>query len=153
MVKANRKGRSKSSVGRFIMLPHYLLNSLAWRSLDPNQRCTFIEVLARFNGSNNGRLGMSARTLSLALNKSRTTCSRALKILCERGFLEVVKRSAFSVKSKLASEYRITSHRCDVTGKFPSKAFMKWIPENNTRPHSKATMDFVQHMSAESDMN
>lgn len=129
MAKKNRTGRSSGTLGRFVGLPMYLLKTVAWKSLSPVARSAMIEVLQLYDGSNNGRLGMSGRRLANALGVSRGTGARALAQLCERGFLEVVTPSAFSMKSKRASEYRVTIHKCDASGKIPSKAFMGWKPE------------------------
>jgi len=93
-----------------------------------------------FNGVNNGRLAMSGRRLAELLHVSKATGTRALKVLVERGFLEVVTPSAFSCKTRRATEYRLTVHKCDVTGTLPFKAFMRWQPaKNKTRRHLKPT--------------
>lgn len=129
MSKADRKGRTRGMLGSFVALPHYLLNSLAWRSLNMGERCAFIEVLKLYNGSNNGRLCMSGRVLARELRMSRATATRALSKLCVRGFLEVVKPSSFACKVKRAAEYRVTHFRCDATGELSSKAFTRWQPQ------------------------
>jgi hypothetical protein len=120
--------------GRFVGLPHYMLKSQAWRSLNTVERCALIEVLSRYNGFNNGRLAMSGRTLGRELRKSRVTGTRALNRLCDLGFLEMVKRGSFSCKAKMAAEYRVTHFRCDVTGERPSKAFIRWQPKKISQP-------------------
>ena len=123
------------------MLHFYMLESEAWRSLSLPARSAFVEIARRFNGTNNGRIGMSGRQLATLLHTSRATATRALQELAAKGFIEVVRRGAFSNKFKLASEWRLTIHRCDVTGEIPSKAFMKWRPEQNkTRAHLEARM-------------
>jgi hypothetical protein len=126
MARTDRKGRTRSQYGRFVALPHYLLNSNAWRSLSPVERCAYLEILGRYNGRNNGRLAMSGRVLARELRIARATATRALGALRERGFLEVVRSSSFACKIKRAAEYRATYFRCDVTGSPPSKAFMRW---------------------------
>ena len=129
MAKKNRTGRSNGALGRFVGLPMYLLRTIAWQSLNPVARCALIEVLQRYDGRNNGRLAMSGRMLAQAIGVSRATGTRALTELCKRGFLEVVTPSAFSLKTRRATEYRVTLHRCDVSGNLPSKAFIRWKSE------------------------
>ena len=130
MARRNRH-RSDGLLGKnFVGLPRYLLNSLAWRTLKPVPRTAFVELLGIYNGVNNGRLAMSARTLSVAINVSRATAARALAELIERGFIEQTRYGAFSCKFRLASEWRVTLHHCDRTHGIPSKAFMRWRPEN-----------------------
>lgn len=130
LARRNRH-RSDGLLGKnFVGLPRYLLNSLAWRTLKPVPRTAFVELLGIYNGHNNGGLAMSARTLSAAINVSRATAARALAELTERGFIEQTRCGAFSCKVRLASEWRVTLHHCDRTHGVPSKAFMRWRPEN-----------------------
>lgn len=126
--KQNKTGRSKGSASRFVMLEHYLLNSHAWRSLSLSARCAFIEISRLYSPGNNGRLAVSGRMLADALFVSRQTATRTLDDLESHGFIEVVKRGGFNMKSGAgrASEWRLTLHKCDVTGAKPSRAFMRW---------------------------
>ncbi|MEP6968408.1 MAG: helix-turn-helix domain-containing protein [Pseudomonadota bacterium] len=127
MSKANRKGRSKTGP-RFVQMFHYVMDSAAWRSLSPAERTVLLELARRYDGANNGRLAMSERDAARACNISRTTASNAFDRLVECGFIECTQRGAFSVKTRLAAEWRLTYHRCDRTGATPSKAFLIWKP-------------------------
>ena len=88
MAGKDKTGRSSGQLGSFVALPKYLLKSAAYGSLGLPARAALIEILARYNGINNGRLGISARTLAASLSISRATGTRALNELCEKGFLE-----------------------------------------------------------------
>jgi len=127
----DKKGRS--TVERFVMLPHYLLRSAAWRALSPVARAMFIELLALYNGSNSGRIAMSARTGAERVGCSKDTASRALAELQRYGFLELSIQGAFHRKTPHASEWRLTLYHCDRTGEQSSKAFMRMeaIPGKN----------------------
>lgn len=124
-----RRGRSTKGE-RFIRLPHFLVRSAAWKALSLPGRAIFIEVLAIYNGSNNGYLGFTARQAAEALNCSKDTASKAFLELRDKGFLEVVKFGRFAIKARLATEYRVTLYECDSTKKPASKNFMRW-------PHQK----------------
>ena len=140
MAKHDKTGRSKRSLSPFVPLERYLLDCPAWKSLTPVERCAYFEIARLYNGSNNGRLAMSGRRLAELLHVSKASGTRALKVLVEKGFLEIVIPSAFSIKIKRAAEYRLAAHKCDVTGKLPSKVFTRWQPtKNKTRPHEKPT--------------
>ena len=140
MARHNNKGRSKRSLAPFVGLERYMLDSAAWCSLSAVERAAYLEVAKLYNGTNNGQLAMSGRRLAEHLHVSKASGTRALSVLAEKGFLEVVKPSAFSLKTKRATEYRLTAHRCDVSGSVPSKAFMKWQPrKNRTRRHVRPT--------------
>ncbi len=105
-----------------------MLASPAWKSLSPPARCAYIEICNLYNGSNNGRIALSARTLADLLSVSRATAGRALLELENRGFIQVVREGGFNIKSgaRRSTEWRLTIQRCDVTGENATKAFMRW---------------------------
>ena len=127
--KANKKGRSKGSLSDFVPLERYIMRSVAWRSLTPVARAVYPEVGFHYTGENNGRIVVSVREIAAVLGISKDTAGRALQVLEERGFIEAVKRGAFTMKQRHASEFRLTAFRCDVTGALPSKKFMQWSPQ------------------------
>jgi hypothetical protein len=112
-----------------VRLYHWFLKSEAWKSLSPNARALYVEVVTRYNGSNNGRIGFSIRDAAKALHIGRTGASAAFAELQDRGFLVIEKRSAFSLKTKLATEWRLTEFPCDVTNALSTRDFMRWTPE------------------------
>lgn len=128
--KHNATGRSRQKLGRFVAIEHFVLTSAAWKSLSPVARAALIEMKYLYNGSNNGRLALSARVLSLNLAVSRATAHRALQDLEDRGFIESVQAGGFNVKSgsRRATEWRLTCCSCDVTNERASRKFMRWLP-------------------------
>jgi biotin operon repressor len=126
--KHDSTGRSRRKLSPFIAIERYLLNSPAWTTLSLPGRCAIVELLKVYDGSNNGRLAMSARMLAPKLTISRATATRTLQDLQERGFIEAVREGGFNMKSgeRRATEWRLTLHRCDVTGAPPAKTFMRW---------------------------
>lgn len=126
--KHNATGRSRRQLSSFVALERYILNSPAWKSLSPPARCAYIEICNLYNGSNNGRIGLSARTLSELLPLSRATAGRAFRELENRGFIEAVRQGGFNVKTgtRRSTEWRLTTQHCDVTGERPTKTFMRW---------------------------
>lgn len=134
--KHDKTGRSKGQIRDFIALERYILKSPAWRSLDAVARAAYIEIAMAYNGSNNGRIVMSARMLADGLNVSKDTAARKIHILQERGFIERVKQASFSMKVRHAAEYRLTAFPCNVSGALASKTFMRGQPEiqNTVRP-------------------
>ena len=120
----NNTGRSTTE--RFLSLPHFMLQSAAWLSLSPVARCTFIELAARYKGSNNGYLALSVRDAAERVGCSKDSAARALADLRAKGFIECCSRGHFDRKSQHASEYRLTLYPCDRTGGRASKAFMSW---------------------------
>jgi hypothetical protein len=118
----------RSTIDRFVGLPHWMLRSHAWRILTPVARAALIEVLAIYNGSNNGYLALSARTAAERTNCSKDTAARAFHELCRAGFLELSIQGAFHRKDRHASEWRVTLHPCNRTHEPASNAFMRLKP-------------------------
>lgn len=116
--------------GRFVRLPHYLLNSQAWQSLSCPEKCVYVEIEKKYAGigSNNGRIGCSVRQLAETLRIGKTTAGRALEILQERGFIVAMKKGAFSLKVRHATEWLLTEHSNDLAAIWeqPLKLYMKW---------------------------
>jgi hypothetical protein len=121
--RVNAKGRSEG-VDRFVMLPHYLLKSAAWRSLKPVERGLYVEVAQRFNGSNNGKIGLGQREAGMALHVRPQTAGRAFDRLVETGFLRMTRDSAFNMKNRLAREWAMTDW--DIGDVHAPRDFMRW---------------------------
>lgn len=132
--------RFKRKGGRkFVMLDAYLLNSSAWNSLNVHAKVAYIELKRRYDGFNNGSIGLSCRELAATLNSSKDTAIRALDALAERGFIRKVRPSGFNIKNRRATEWRLTEYRCDVSGELPEKEFMRWMPEKKAQERHKDT--------------
>lgn len=128
-----RKGKSK-----FIMIEGYIMRSAAWSALTPNDKAAYIELKWRYDGLNNGRVGLGERELAAALGIGRDTARRALVSLIEKGFLAKAKASGFNVKNRIATEWRLTEYPCDKSGHPATKDFMKWQPEEKTQAHHRS---------------
>jgi DNA-binding transcriptional ArsR family regulator len=127
--KLRRKQGRKSKSLPFVQLHKFMLESPAWLSLSPTARAAYVQLARRYDGCNNGALGLSVRMLADELNKSMNTAARALIELEDAGFIDAVKIGRFNRK-RHASEYRLTMYRCDITGELPTKKFMR----QKTRP-------------------
>lgn len=130
--KWKRKGGSK-----FIMIDGHVMRSAAWKALLPAERVAYEEIKWRYDGTNNGRIGLGCRELAELLHaKSKDTASRALAALQEKGFIAKAKPSAFSVKTRVATEWRLTEYRDDVTGELPTKDYTRWSPLSKIKTQS-----------------
>lgn len=146
MSRYKRKGKAK-----FIMLERYLYRSPAWQALDSHACRLYLELKDRYDGQNNGRIALSCRDAATILKASKATASRAFSSLIENGFVRVSKVSGFNIKSRTATEYRLTEHMCDVTGGSPTKDFMKWTPdEKRTVSPEGHTVSAEGHQTAKS---
>lgn len=125
-----RKGKSK-----FLMIEGYIIRSAAWQSLSPHDKAAYLELKWRYDGLNNGRIGLGNRELAEALQSSKDTARRALESLMEKGFLAKAKPSGFNVKNRAATEWRLTEYTCNVTGELATKDFARWQAEKNSQAH------------------
>ncbi|WP_292235856.1 hypothetical protein [Mesorhizobium sp.] len=130
------------------MLDGYIVRSLAYRAMTPNDRSAYLELKWRYDGLNNGRIGLSVRDLAAALGIGKNAASVSLLRLQELGFVAIVKKGAFNVKHKVASEWLLTEYKCDVTGELARKDFTRWRPEEkNTVPLQRRTVPYQGHQS------
>jgi DNA-binding transcriptional regulator YhcF (GntR family) len=99
---------------RYVKLRFWLLNSPAWQSLPPAARALYIDIVKRYNGSNNGRIVMGVRDAAKLIGVSKDTALLAFRFLEDRGFIICTKRGAFSHKTCMdASEWRLTEYDSD----------------------------------------
>lgn len=136
------KGRGVDATGRSIKderhlrLPHWMMNSLAWRALQPVERAAFIEIAARYAGPHtNGKIPMGVRELAGLLNVKAETAGWAISYLTAFGFLRIRRNSSFDLKDRSAREFQVTlfpdgDQRATVdfmrwTGKRPGRAELR----------------------------
>jgi DNA-binding transcriptional regulator YhcF (GntR family) len=105
----------------------------AWKELHPTARALYAELGKHYNGSNNGRIAYSVRQAAGDLRIHRETAWQQLGLLQERGFIEAMKRGKFSLNERHATEWRMTEFTCDVSGRPPTKDFMRWEMQNAVR--------------------
>src|SRR5262245_13895518 len=124
-----RNRRSKKST-RYLQLSHFMLTSPAWRSLDPVPRALFVELAQRYNGFNNGNIGLGLREAARALNVKPHTVGKAFGALQDRGFVVMTQDSGFDHK-RLAREWRLTifsTGDCCAPNAPPTHDYVHWRP-------------------------
>jgi hypothetical protein len=110
---------------RYFVLHHYMLKTDAWKSLSAAARAVYLQLGFRYNGANNGKLAFSVRDAAGECNLDKGTASRAFKELVDRGFIEETRHGGLSKKTRIASEWRLTAFKCDLTGSLKTCAFMQ----------------------------
>jgi hypothetical protein len=105
----------------------------AWKSLGPIPRAIYLDMAKRYAGpgSNNGKIVYSVRCASDELGIGKSTADRAIDALQDRGFIVCMKRGAFSLKKRHATEWRLTEFASDVSTDLATKDFMTWTPDKN----------------------
>ena len=82
----------KEKQARYLRLFHWMMASPAWNSLSPIARAVYIQLAARYMGSNNGRIPFSVREDAADLQVSKRNVHRSLLELVDRGFIVPLKR-------------------------------------------------------------
>ena len=122
--------KRRESEGRYVQLHHYMLDSPAYRGLTTQARAVYVEIAKRYNGLNNGRIALSVRDAAGACNIARDTATRAFRELIDAGFIEETRHGGLSRKTRIASEWRLTAYKCDLTGSFKSCLFLRRGPQS-----------------------
>ena len=125
--RTRRSKRTQRSVSPFAMLHWYVLDSQGWHDLTLMARCSYLELSRRYDGANNGTIGMSARDLASRLNRSPSHAAKSLRELEDAGFITITKQGTFKRKNRLASEYRLNAFISDLDSDPPDR---RW---NNSR--------------------
>jgi hypothetical protein len=116
-----------------------VLRSEAYHGLSCYARAALIELRLRYNGINNGMIGLGVRELADALHCSLDTARRALTELDDAKLAHPITGGHW--KGKRATEWRLTFYRCDKTGELP---VLNWKPrqaygERDTKVRARGT--------------
>ena len=124
---------------RYFALHHYMLKTDAWRALSAPARVVYLQIGFRYDGFNNGRIAMSVRDAASECGLAKDTANRAFKELVDLGFIEETRHGGLSRKTRIASEWRMTAFKCDLTGAFKSVLFMQRgeIARSHRMPRSR----------------
>ena len=125
---ATQKHKRGKPYSPHVRIHAWVMRTPAWQSLTPKARVGLVEIAARYNGTNNGRIALSVREAADACNINKDTAAKAFKELIEKGFLVCKSPGGFSLKMRHATEWLWTEHRDDVTGDLPLKSFVHWRP-------------------------
>lgn len=107
----NSKGRSKYDGEPFLILPHKIITSPQFRSLNGSDIKILMELCSRHYGTNNGRIAAGYEDLRKKLMMSKSTVQRSLQNLQDTGFIILRKKGKFM--GRIASEWEITFLKCD----------------------------------------
>jgi len=112
----------------------FLMSTVAWRHLSGPAVKVLLALMARDNGTRNGKLGFSCQEAAEASGYSVRTAWRCLGELQEKGFIVCTEKGGFSRKVQHASLWRMTWQPWP-GGRpaAPTHDYRKWTPDGNTR--------------------
>ena len=134
-----RKGRRADKTGRsedvqFWTVSYSFAKSDAFRRLPGPALKVFMELRARFNGFNNGKITLSLDEAARLLGLSKTTALRAFGDLEARGFIKLrVKGQWYGRK---ASQWILTI--CSLEGLPATNEWKQWRAEKTIKESKKS---------------
>ncbi len=140
--KINSKGRT-SKDAKHVRLYAYLLDSPAYMAMSGNGRAILIELMHRYNGTNNGKIGMSVRDGAKRLGVSVNTATKALRELHDKGFACPTTVGSFKWKVRHATEWALTMF--PIGDSKPTKEFMCWESPQIQKPVSNSNTDSIKN--------
>ncbi|WP_372377349.1 hypothetical protein ACBZ91_10580 [Vibrio natriegens] len=79
--------KERKNKGRFAGIPIFVMESEAYVALPPLAKCLLYELVAQYNGRNNGYLSLTRTDLKSRGFNSHTSNSKAIKYLIESGLI------------------------------------------------------------------
>jgi len=137
-----KKGGKNSP--RFVQLHLSLMKTDAWQDLDPVSRALYVEIKARFDGSNNGSIGLGCRDAARALNIGKSTVSRAIQSLEDHGFIRKGTLSSFNTNGRQVTEWRLTELLDDRNNAPPSREFQEWKFKSRSGASKKQSQNHLK---------
>lgn len=128
MPKHNNKGRSNNT--RYVKIDHYIMKSKAWQALTPRDIMIWLILCYKYNGVNNGRIGLSIRDAASRGKMSQNSAGKSINKLISLGFIKKRREGSFAQKQPLASEFELT--HVSYKDNSASKEFTRWKPEKKT---------------------
>lgn len=131
MSKKSRRKHLRKIKGRYIIIEHTFLETLAWRSLPPNAQALYLLLRKCYDGYNNGFINYSQDRVADTLHIGTKAVRKAFKDLQDKGFIVLEQRGHFF--SKKAAEWRLTDLPCG--DKPPTKDYLNYSI-GNIIPHA-----------------
>ena len=130
-LSGNKRGKRQ-----FIQLYRNVKRSTNYHGLSAYARALLLELIDRFNGCNNGMIGLGVREAKYELQCSQGRISTAMRELDDAGLARPTKIGAW--RGKRATEWRLMFLRCDKTHDAPVTVW------EQRKPHSEFTLGYAQ---------
>lgn len=130
-LSGNKRGKRQ-----FIQLYRNVKRSTNYHGLSAYARALLLELIDRFNGCNNGMIGLGVREAKYELQCSQGRISTAMRELDDAGLARPTKVGAW--RGRRATEWRLMFLRCDKT---QEPAVTVW---EQRKPHSEFTLGYAE---------
>lgn len=108
MARNRLKAKGRKESGRFVALPHAVMDSDDYKSLSGSAMKVLMCLLRQFNGRNNGDLSASFTLANTWGIGSKSTLSKALKELQERDMIICTREGRFLRPGGCCALYAVT---------------------------------------------
>ena len=139
MSKKNYRSKKGKPHTSFVKIDRYVFKTAAWKSLTPADKAIYLIILFRYNGSNNGNIGLSIRDASKGANVAKETARKSFKHLEDKGFIKKRFEGSFSQKQRLASEWELT--HVPFKNKLPTKEFTRFQIDRRKKVYKSVGLD------------
>lgn len=136
-----KNAKAKRDGGAFFTVPAAVLNGAAYIGLNAHARMLLFDLLAQYNGSNNGDLGVAFSLMKPRGWRSEHTLLDAKRDLLEAGLIVETRKGA---RPNKASLYAVTWHaldECDGKLDISTQSFPRGAYKSKDRP--KVVIDAV----------
>ena len=116
MAQSRLKAKGRKETGRFVALPHAVMDSDDYKSLSGSAMKLLLCLLRQFNGRNNGDLSASFNHANTWGIGSKSTLSKALKELQERDMIICTREGRFLKPGGCCALYAVTWLAIDECG-------------------------------------
>jgi hypothetical protein len=113
----------------FSQIFHDVMDTPAWADMSGDECKVYLAMTRKYHGNNNGKIVFGRRDAERCLKSGPHRAHAALVWLERRGFIVPVVKGSFDRKLK-ATEWRLTAHKCHVTGEAATNDFLHWSPES-----------------------
>ncbi len=141
------KHRLPNPAAKHIRLYRHMFQCPAYRALKPVERCALNELMFRFNGQNNGDVGLSVREAAELVHCSTNTAQGALSRLQDLGFIRIRQKGSFDQKVRHSTRWILTM--CPYNNQDETKDFMRWKPEAKNKSRYQSRVPSVSIQSTE----
>jgi len=100
--------------------------STSYHGLSPIARALLIELIDRYNGSNNGFIALGVREAAYEIGCSQMSISRAARELDDADLVRPTQVGAW--RGRQATEWRLTWRVCNKTGQLPRNQWQERKP-------------------------
>jgi hypothetical protein len=108
MAMTRKKTQGRSGQGRFVGIPHSVMNHADWPQLSPNAIRLLMELVKQYNGHNNGDLTAAWSIMCNRGFNSKSTLTAAIRCLMSLNFVVRTREGYFCNPGKRCALYAVT---------------------------------------------